>query len=258
MTLGIRTLVFIIAVILFLYNSIHCQVNTETLRKSDLAQGFHNTAQLDLGMVSGNSEFLKLKTGFRTDYISKKYYAFMVIQYQRGTKNQNKFINKGFIHLRNIRRFTERFRGELFAQKEFDDFILLKDRNLIGGGIRTELVSRNTDKKNYRFFIGNGIMWENEKIRTSPVSETRIVRSTNYVSLQLHNKNRWNINFVSYYQLNLESVEDYRILMDSTFGFKLSNSFSFRTNFNYRYDNEPPPNIKKYDLELTNGISFSF
>ena len=106
MTLGIRTLVFIIAVILFLYNSIHCQVNTETLRKSDLAQGFHNTAQLDLAMVSGNSEFLKLKTGFRTDYISKKYYAFMVIQYQRGTKNQKKFINKGFIHLLNIRRFT--------------------------------------------------------------------------------------------------------------------------------------------------------
>jgi len=250
--------IFFIIYCLYSIKVSHAQVNTETLRKNDLQHGFHSTAMLNLGMVSGNSEFLKLKTGIRTDYVCQKYYLFGVIQYQRGTKNQKNFINKGFIHLRNILRFTDRFNVELFAQKEFDDFILLKDRNLIGGGIRTELLSRSADDKNYRFFIGNGGMWENEEIRTSPISETKIVRSTNYVSIQLQNNNHWNINFVNYYQFNLENVTDYRILMESTFGFKLTSSFSFQTNFNYRYDNEPPPNVKKYDLELTNGISFSF
>jgi hypothetical protein len=64
MTSIIRIHIFILVFISFAYNFGFSQVNTAVLRRSDLTPGFHNTAQLDLGMVSGNSEFLILKTSF--------------------------------------------------------------------------------------------------------------------------------------------------------------------------------------------------
>lgn len=258
MTSIIRIHIFIIVFSLFIYKFSHSQVNTEVLRRSDLTPGFHHTAQLDLGMVAGNSEFLKLKTSFRLDFVCQHYYSFGVIQYQRGTKSQKKFINKGFIHLRNIRRLTDRFSGELFVQNEFDDFILLKDRNLAGGGLRTVLIQPDSTNQKLRLFLGNGAMWENEKLNTNPVSQTKIIRSTNYLSFQTRLNNMINLNFVGYYQVNLKSLRDYRILIESSLGFNVTKSFTFQTNFNLRFDNEPPATIKKYDLELTNGLRFTF
>lgn len=234
------------------------QVNTERLRKSELTTGFNNSLNFDLAFVSGNSEFLKLKTGMRVDYQAKKYYSFGVIQYQRGLQKSRVFINKGFVHLRGVRIINKRFSGEVFFQKEFNDFILLKDRNLIGAGWRTALISQQNDGKNYQWFIGNGAMWENEQINTSPITETKIVRSTNYISLLFQKEKQWRANFVSYYQFNVKHWQDYRVLIESSFGFNLTRSLMFRTNFNLRYDNEPPPKIKNYDLEMTNGFSFSF
>ena len=101
-------------------------------------------------------------------------------------------------------------------------------------------------------------MWENEKLHTTPVSQTKIIRSTNYISFQMRLNNMINIIFVGYYQVNLERLQDYRILVESSLGFNLTKSLTFQTNFNLRFDNEPPATIKKYDLELTNGLKISF
>ncbi len=160
--------------------------------------------------------------------------------------------------MRSIRRFIGKFSGELFVQKEFDDFILLKDRNLVGGGFRTVLIQLDSTNKKLRLFLGDGAMWENEKLHTNPVSQTKILRSTNYLSFQMRLNNIININFVGYYQVNLERFRNYRILVEGSLGFNLTKSITFQTNFNLRFDNEPPKTIKKNDLELTNGLKFSF
>jgi len=258
MTTHFKFQIFIAFLMLCVYRLGQSQVNTESLRKSDLSPGFHNTAQFDFGMVSGNSEFLRLKSSFRSDYVSKKYYSFGVIQYQRGTKSQKKFINKGFIHLRSIRRLTDRFSGELFVQKEFDDFILLQDRSLVGIGLRSSIFQTDSTNRKVRLFLGNGAMWEKEKLTTEPVPLTKIIRSTNYLSLQTRLNDLVSFNFVGYYQASLERWRDYRVLVQSSLGFNLTKSFMFQTNFNLRFDNEPPGSIKKCDLELTNGLKFSF
>ena len=125
-------------------------------------------------------------------------------------------------------------------------------------GLRTALVQSDSTEKKLRLFLGNGAMWENEKLHTTPVSQTKIIRSTNYISFQMRLNNMINIIFVGYYQVNLERLQDYRILVESSLGFNLTKSLTFQTNFNLRFDNEPPATIKKYDLELTNGLKISF
>lgn len=255
-------LIVLPSICFFLPNlSIFAQVNTEDMRKYDLSDGLYNSLQVDFGLVSGNSDFLKLKSSIRADFVSGKYYTFGVIQYQRGIQDDNLFINKAFGHLRGIQRLTRIFFGELFVQKEFNDFILLKDRNLIGGGLRTAVLfpySTNECSHSIYCYIGNGLMWENEEIDTRPVSETKIFRSTNYISLRWQLDDRVDLAIVTYYQFHLSNLHDYRILFQSGLGFNITKSLAFKTSLNLRYDNEPPSNIKKYDLEINNGLRFDF
>lgn len=237
------------------------QVNTERLRRGDIEEGWHNSISFNLGYISGNSNFLNLRGNARSDFKIGNYYTFGVVNYQRGKEAGQIFLNKGFVHIRGIRMFTPVIGGEVFLQKEFNEFILLNDRNLAGGGIRTMLLSGAPTEETgipIRLFLGIGFMWENEVLNTSPVTETNLLRSTNYISATWSGNEMMEFNLVSYYQVAVTQIQNYRILLDSRLAFNLSQTLSFQMGLNYRYDSEPPPGIKHYDLDLTNGIQFDF
>ncbi|MBN1351635.1 DUF481 domain-containing protein [candidate division KSB1 bacterium] len=237
------------------------QVNTENLRKNDLSHGFHTAIQFDVSAVSGNSEFSKLTGSARTDWISKRMYLFGVVKYQRGIQANKVFLNKGFIHIRSIHRVTRFLYIEEFIQKEFNDFILLIGRNLAGTGLRTALIrSEDALKKSglMQLYLGNGFMWENEKINSRPIMSTDVFRSTNYLSFCLNLDPRVALRLVGYYQVRMINFNDYRILLESGLVFNLTKSLTFQTAIDLRYDNEPPKHIKRHDLELTNGIRITF
>ncbi len=247
--------------LLVLRGPVQAQVNTENLRRTDLTRGFSGMVSLNFGLVEGNSEFLNLETGLRTDYLSQNYYMFGVIRYQRKLQNNTVFIHKGFIHLRGIRKLTRRFYGEVFTQKEFNDFILLNSRNLLGVGLRINLSTRTTDepaRQAVSLYAGTGAMWENEEIDTSPPSDESIIRTTNYISLNWRVDERMYLGVVTYYQLDLGDTGDYRVLLESGFGFDVTRFITFQMTFNLRYDHEPPSRVKTYDLELSNGLRFTF
>ncbi len=234
------------------------QVNTETLRKSDLEKGFHNNIQFRLGLNSGNSEYLKLKSKFRLDYTAKNFYTFGVAEYQRGLQADELFINKGFAHFRYIRNLVKTIRYELFTQKEFNDFILLKDRNLAGMGLRKSFLFLKEKQSHFKLHLGMGFMWENEKVDLTTIIETNLFRSTNYISASWKIDDRVQFIHINYIQFDVENPTDYRILAESTVLFSITKAFHFQASLEFRYDNEPPLSIKKYDLEITNGVTFSF
>jgi hypothetical protein len=237
------------------------QVNTENLRRSGLEPGLSSLLSLDFGLDAGNSDFLNLEGGFRTDYVTGAFYFFGVLRYQRKLQNRRAFVNKGFIHLRGIRELTHRFSWEVFVQREFDDFILLKDRKLIGSGIRSRLTVSSGGERTavpLRMYAGTGLMWEDERLDTSPAREDHIVRSTNYLSLVWRVEERVHLGLVTYYQFHVSDLRDFRVLLENTFAFDLTGSLAFRMNLSLRYDHEPPPGVKSYDLELGNGLEFTF
>ncbi|MBD3290963.1 DUF481 domain-containing protein [candidate division KSB1 bacterium] len=237
------------------------QVNTETLRKSDLDKGLHGKVQFQLGLNTGNSEYLKMKSNFRLDYMAEDYYSFGVVEYQRGLEADELFINKGFAHVRYIHSLLSTLRWELFAQKEFNDFILLLDRNLAGAGLRKSFIlqpEKDGNRCYFKLHFGAGLMWENEEIDTDPDTETNIVRSTNYISIDWKIDDRLQLIHINYFQFDVENLPDYRVLAESTLSFSITKAFRFQTSLEFRYDNKPPLSVKKYDLELTNGVSFAF
>ncbi len=158
---------------------------------------------------------------------------------------------------------NETYTLETFLQKEFNDFIELKDRNLIGGGVRMVLLRSRKGEINGEEFsriywaIGIGAMWENEEIEVVAEENTNLIRSTNYISLNWQIDKRLNFTLISYFQPALRSFSDFRILSEGSMGFNLTRAVIFKTTVSLRSDNEPPRGIKKHDLELTNGLSVS-
>lgn len=246
--------------LLFLISTItaYSQVNTEAIRNSKINEGFKSRIDLLFGLNSGNSEYISGEAKLRVDYIRPEYRTFIAgeIAYKEG--NNAVISDKGFLHGRYIHKFSELLEPELFIQKEYNEFVLLADRNLAGGGMRFTL--SNTDffadsSAEIDVFLGAGIMYEMEEINITPTQITEIIRSTNYLTVTWKPSANFSLNSVTYFQVDVNRLNDHRILNDTKLQFKITKAVSFVFNMNYRFDKEPPKGVREYDLELKNGIT---
>jgi hypothetical protein len=252
---------FIVALIFVqFFNQVYSQVNTEKFRKKFKESGFYGNASLAAGLAKGNSEFFKAEGSARIDYAGEIFDFFLVGDYEFQEANESKVVNKGFAHLRNIIALSSLFSLELFLQKEFNQFILLEDRSLGGAGLRTGIVQLIVESEDYplEIFLGTGLMFENEKYNIAVFSETNLIRSTNYLTLKWQVNNTVSFITMNYFQFDVKRNNDYRLISETGLNFLITENLSYNSAISFRYDNEPVPNVKDYDLELTNGITFSF
>lgn len=239
------------------------QINTEAMRKGDLLPGLHTSLNLDIAVVAGNSNLSRIQTNIRFDYLSGTTHSFLVSGFQNGRQGQDNtlFIRKGFVHLRQTRAIGSIFYLEGFLQKEFDRFIRLKDRNLLGGGLRIHLLETSTIEEresSIKLFTGLGFMWEQERIDVPENSLTNILRSTNYLVIRWEPDTRVLLQLTTYFQPDVERFSDFRVLVDGGLVFALTDRLTVSIKFYTRYDHEPPKSVKKYDIELSNGLTYNF
>lgn len=245
---------------LALCSPLTAQVNIftdETMRQLQLKPGWYNSIALDLTYRAGNTDLLTARTRFRSDYLSKNYHGFIFGSLQQGRKDDAFFINKGMAHARIIWQSMEHLLFESFVQKQFNESILLDDRNLAGGGVRLAL--RPSSSK-FNVYLGIGAMWEHERISNKAHGEimTRLVRSTNYINWTWQLDERITTSATGYYQFHLRHFQDYRILFEGSITFRLTTQLAFPLRVNFRYDNEPPTGIRKHDVEIFNGLGYTF
>ena len=248
------------ALLLFCCSPLIAQVNIftgETMRQMWLESGWYNSVNLDLTYRSGNSDLLTIRTRFRSDYLTKTYHGFMFGSLQQGRKDDVFFVNKGMAHARIIRNFTQHVLFESFVQKQFNESILLSDRNLVGGGVRFASHPRNS---RFNLYLGIGAMWEHERIndKENGTITTRIFRSTNYINWTGQLDERVTTSATGYYQVYVRRFQDYRILFEGSITFRLTTKLSFPLRVNFRYDSEPPTGIQKHDVEIFNGLRYTF
>lgn len=241
-------------------SSLAAQVNIftdETTKQMQLEPGWYNSITMDLTYRTGNTDLLTARTRFRSDYLSETYHGFVFGSLQEGRRSGKFFINKGMAHARIIRRLTQHLFVESFIQKQFNESILLNDRNLAGGGARFGLYSPDS---RFKVYLGVGAMWEHERINDKTHGEitTRIVRATNYINWTWRLDERITTSATGYYQFHVRRFQDYRILFEGSITFRLTTKLAFPLRVNFRYDSEPPTTIRKHDVEIFNGLRYTF
>ena len=234
------------------------QVNTETMRREDMAPGLHHRVGASLEYHAGNSDFLSVGASYRADFMTGNLYAFLVASYDRRSSDNELSTNEGFTHLRFTYALDSVFRPEVFAQKEFNEFILLRDRNLVGGGIRIRPLAIYDSAATFTLAVGIGGMYEMEQVATTPEERTRLFRSTNYLSLHGRIGPAFHTTITGYYQIAPSRTDDFRVLAEGEMGVRLIDFLSFVVSARYRYDNLPPAGVRNYDLRLKNGLAVTF
>ena len=249
------------------------QVNTEAMRKADLTAGFHTDLNLDFSMIAGNTDLSRIKTGLRFDYLQGAAHSFLAYSYQQGSLVEQDFVNKAFVHLRRTRSLQNNLAVEGFLQREYNEFIRLKERNLAGGGLRIKWQEGQNDSgktTGVKLTTGFGFMWEQEQIRNARDPEDQfkdLLRSTNYLVIGWLPDERILLQLTTYVQPDIQRLDDYRILLDGGFVFTLTRKLTAAITITARYDSDPPvvqnkdgseKILEKYDLELNSGLIYRF
>ena len=186
--------------------SAQAQVNIETLRRLDSKPGWYNDITLSLTYQSGNTDLLRFKSSLRSDYWFDKYHTFGIATLQQGKQGGKLYTDKGFIHLRAARSIIERLGVEMFLQKQFNESILLRDRNSAGGGVRISALKQRAITKNGYGIESLSRYWgdvgqiETINDKQHGEVETNIIRSTNYISAVWRIDQRFSVVITGYYQ----------------------------------------------------------
>jgi len=196
----IRLILPKIALVLLLASSLtlDAQINTEKYRKYFSEQkGFMFNMSVGFSGKAGNTEYTAYSGTGRVDYNSKKYATFVVGNFEFKNTAAEKIENNGFMHWRGIKHITPRLNWEVFYQKQYDEFIDLKSRDLVGTGVKytfIEYVSKNDSTTIFDVNLNTGIMYEEEEYTPdNDVIEKYLLRSTSFISLDWVIKKKLNL-----------------------------------------------------------------
>ena len=243
--------------------SLTAQVNTEALRVDTDESGFKGELALTGNVSAGNTSIYEINTGGRLDYIRPRNRSFIVYNYAYGYKNGEPFKNAAFIAFRNTWQWKPRLAVEGFVQQQQNEFIRLKDRKLVGGGVRLTAFDADPKPSGWHFgtYLGLAAMGEREVIDASGEFgrfTTNLIRSTNYLSLALSKGEDVDVTFVQYMQFVPNDVANYRYTADFNVDVSLNESLSWVFRLGYRRDNQPPAGVRPFDLGYTTGFSYEF
>jgi hypothetical protein len=152
---------------------------------------------------------------------------------------------------------------ELFAQLEFNEFLLLRQRRLLGAGVRYGLVSAPAPADSGfrgQAHLGVGAMHEHEELDLDGDGdeEASVIRATSYLNLRMDLDDRVAVHAVAYYQPRVDDAEDYRLLGQAGLTVMLHRNLSLETAVKGRYDSQPPADLESYDVEAVNGLRITF
>ena len=161
--------------------------------------------------------------------------------------------NSWFLHGRFNYKFNALLRLEAFIQGQYNELLVVEQRNLVGLGLRVKWM----DKENFTGYTGNSYLYEMEHSDEAGTTEYNHRNST-YLSLSYFPKsNRFSLANTLYYQPLYEDFSDYRILEQFRLDVPLSSWFKVFALFNYYLDSDTPLGSREYTSNFNFGIGIS-
>ncbi len=254
------------------------QVNTENMRVGANEPGWGGIFDSNSSLQRGNTEREVLGAGVRLQYAwpppaeaegddaedddvaeGPANTVFMTSNYSFTRLNENRFVNNALSHLRFIRRHSPRVSYELFGQHQFNEFIRLEQRLLLGGGGRFQVL----EAPQTEIFLGTGYMLERETLdlagQLPEARRSEHHRSTNYLTVRYNSEDeRFRLVETVYVQTRVDRLQDYRLLSETSFEIRLLRRLALAVNLNVTHDSEPPTGVKETDVVLSNSLRYSF
>ncbi|HMM10667.1 MAG TPA: DUF481 domain-containing protein [Bacteroidales bacterium] len=239
------------------------QVNIERYYRDNNREGFMFSNAFGFNIASGNTNYLELTDRFRVDYNGPRTDYFTILEYNLRTSAGKTSAHKGFVHFRTIYDLDEMavMMAEGYLQQQFDEFLLLRSRTLLGGGFRFNPVNLADSawkaSKKVRLFIGTGVFLEHESYSTRPRQTVSIMRSSSYLSLLWDPAKNFSINMINYFQPALSDFNNFRYSLNLNMSTPINDRWLFIMSAEFFYRSEPVGGRKPNDLEVKNTFRFT-
>ena len=237
--------------LLVVASAAHAQINTERMRRSVDDEGVYLSVDASAAYATGNTEYLRLGLGGRTDMRFGEDLAFIVGRFDLSRADEATFLDRSFLHARYNHALVPRVYLETFAQIERNRQQRLVSRTLFGLGARYELVSQDS----LGLAVGVTPMFEHEELDEElGEDQSGVVRVSSYASA------RWTLNATTaistttYVQPRVDATSDLRVLNQTALSVGLTRWVRLRVQTNLRYDSRPPDGVERTDFSIENGL----
>jgi hypothetical protein len=185
-----------------------------------------------------------------------------------GTYEGEKSSDSIFGHVRYNYYFTRRWRWEIFAQKDQDEFKRNAGRTLFGSGLRYQInVSRDLTLATSLSYLV-----EHEKfIPFEELSETEGGQSTFYIDKDRETQRFAAMAYLNYFfndnagitltaesQPALKEIDNYKALYEASLFFNYNESVSFSFSYQHSHNSLPPYGVSKIDSSTDNSLVLNY
>ncbi|MDT0676702.1 DUF481 domain-containing protein [Autumnicola musiva] len=192
-----------------------------------------------------------LTTQVKSKDLKKTY--LLLGNYQLIDTDGNSLQKSWFLHGRFNYKFNNLLRLESFLQGQYNELLVVKQRNLVGVGLRVKWM----DRKYFNGYAGNSYMYEIEYSDKAESTEYNHRNST-YISLSYFPESgRFSIANTFYYQPLYKNFKDYRLLEQFRLDIPLAKWFKVFALYNYYFDSKTPLNTNEYTSNLNIGVGIS-
>ena len=223
-------------------------VNIEDQR-NDEALGASITASGGIDGSKGTTDRRNVNVDLRVDYNSDLWKRFVIASGTYRTKNNESFVDKRFYHLRAMRDINEVLSGEGFYQRSEDPYRLLKQRSLVGIGIRI------APESHWR--LGVSLMHETQSSTTR--EEEKALRANLYAHFRRGIAENIDFLATAYLQPRLDgSIRDHLATLQSSLQFTVNQWFMVNVSIEYDHDETPPGGASRDELSWGTNFSLRF
>lgn len=159
--------------------------------------------------------------------------------------------NAWFLHGRFNYKFEQLpiLRFESFIQGQYNQLLVVEQRNLIGAGLRVKWM----DEERFTGYAGNSYMYEVEISGRAGTTRYNHRNSTYLTLSYAAESKKFSVTNTVYFQPLYSNLSDYRILEQFRLDIPLSAWFSVFTVYNYYFDSNTPLNTNEYTSNLNFG-----
>lgn len=222
------------------------RMQTDTLRFvfiGNLSTSYNDNDGIYLFQINTNTT-----TQFKSKDLNKR--LFLVGDYSLIRSENQDFQNTWFFHIRYNQEFTNLFRIEGFVQSQENKILDVNSRNIVGGGIRLKLIS----KQESRLYWGNSYMYEVEK-NDILNQHFKNHRYSTYISFNAQIPNSpVSITNTLYYQPLFKDFGDYRVSEQFRLDIDVSKKVNLIASFDYFRDSVTPRDKRQYYSRTSLGI----
>lgn len=230
-------------------------VNTEALRLKEESDGWSGNIGVSTSF-SKNVDMIYIAGGnSRVQYKKGKSTFTLLGMYNLLEFNDQFLRDEGYTHLRYSYDLNNWLVPEAFSQIQTNSLQRLDYRVLNGLGVR--LIAIADDSANFYLRPGTMQMFEYEVVENND-EINRIFRNSSYLNIAWKVKDNLSISHTTYFQPNLEDLEDFRILSDTQANFKIFQHLFFNVTYSLFYDTRPPEAVPTTFYSLSNGLTYKF